>query len=355
MGIAYPGVFVSEFGTTSFSSFESLSPTLDPSTSWGIHAPDLFWRSFSQDNVILTYFGELVNRTAVGDGVMFGQQLLASEVGAALNLKSQIEVQRGTTNTMGMMLWQLGEIWPTGGWGSLEYAHSHSATKGQVAGGRWKPVHHLLEAVLFKDLLVACSAGGTCYARNDSPSQPFTGAARLTAVSVANGKSFALGADVPLALSVGPSAVRYFCAANGAPQGPCEAWDAVLNKVSGGLCNSSSCVLVAELYIDRGAVVAANPTLLAPPHAVMPYLTPTPSVTATLQDPPPPVGQPIALTVSVSAPVLFLTLTTQAQGHFEKNSELLTVGNSTVLFFPLPTAPSDTYSVLKNTLTLRHF
>ena len=33
------------------------------------------------------------------------------------------------------MVWQLGEIWPTGGWGSVEYA---TAVRGQVRGGRWK-------------------------------------------------------------------------------------------------------------------------------------------------------------------------------------------------------------------------
>ena len=355
MGVAFPGFFVSEFGTTAFSSFESMAPTLDPA-SWGIHGPDMFWRSFSQDNIIVSYFGDFVNRSAVGDAALFARQLLASEVGAALNLKSQIETQRAG-NSMGMMLWQLGEIWPTGGWGSLEYAHAHAATRGQVAGGRWKPLHHLLEALLYKDLLVACGAGGVCYARNDDPRAPFTGTATLTAVSVASGEAFALGAPggVPLALRAGPAAAHFFCATGG-QLGPCEAWDSVLSRASGGACNSSSCVLVAELVGPGGAVAARNPTLLAPPSAVMPFLPPSPAVAATLQDPPPPVGHPIAVNVHVSAPVLFLTLTTQAQGHFGRNAELLTIaGNSTVLFFPLPTAGADTYSLLQSTLVLRHF
>ena len=35
------------------------------------------------------------------------------------------------------MLWQLNEVWPTGGWGSLEYGAANTA--GQLIGGRWKP------------------------------------------------------------------------------------------------------------------------------------------------------------------------------------------------------------------------
>jgi hypothetical protein len=37
-----------------------------------------------------------------------------------------------------MMTWsRYNEIWPTGGWGSIEYG---SAVPGQVEGGRWKPL-----------------------------------------------------------------------------------------------------------------------------------------------------------------------------------------------------------------------
>jgi hypothetical protein len=36
-----------------------------------------------------------------------------------LEMKSDIEVRR-SRNEHGTLTWQLGEIWPTGGWGSLE-------------------------------------------------------------------------------------------------------------------------------------------------------------------------------------------------------------------------------------------
>lgn len=41
-------------------------------------------------------------------------------IGQALNIKSNIETRRGN-NEFGSLIWQLNEIWPTGGWGSLEY------------------------------------------------------------------------------------------------------------------------------------------------------------------------------------------------------------------------------------------
>ena len=54
-------------------------------------------------------------------------------------LKQDIEKHR-SQNHFGLLVWQLNEIWPTGGWGSLEYG---SRRAGQVIGGRWKPLHYL--------------------------------------------------------------------------------------------------------------------------------------------------------------------------------------------------------------------
>ncbi len=42
----------------------------------------------------------------------------------------------------GLWCGQLNEIWPTGGWGSIEYGNPSIA--GQVLGGRWKPLHYLV-------------------------------------------------------------------------------------------------------------------------------------------------------------------------------------------------------------------
>jgi beta-mannosidase len=68
---------------------------------------------------------------------------------------------------------QLNEIWPTGGWGSLEYGTP--SVQGQVVGGRWKPLHYLLKSSTFADVLVACGADGQCFLKNDLAAKPFSG------------------------------------------------------------------------------------------------------------------------------------------------------------------------------------
>jgi len=39
-----------------------------------------------------------------------------SMIGQAMDMKREIEEQR-SRNSFGMLVWQLGEVWPTGGWG----------------------------------------------------------------------------------------------------------------------------------------------------------------------------------------------------------------------------------------------
>ena len=138
-------------------------------------------------------------------------------------------------------MWQLNEIWPTGGWGSLEYG---TPVKGQVIGGRWKPLHHMMEQSAYTDVTAACgkasitvtadnarspaphriarrlthcwrlldarttslstdrslqmmdadddaSGPAICYVRNDLPT-PFTGSVTVAALSLEGGKSTTL-------------------------------------------------------------------------------------------------------------------------------------------------------------------
>ena len=39
--------------------------------------------------------------------------------------------------------------------------------EGQVVGGRWKPLMHLMESTLFTDVITACGRENNCYVRND--------------------------------------------------------------------------------------------------------------------------------------------------------------------------------------------
>ena len=54
-------------------------------------------------------------------------------------------------------MWQLNEIWPTGGWGSIEYG---TPVPGQVIGGRWKPLHHMMAQSAYTDVTAACGQAG---------------------------------------------------------------------------------------------------------------------------------------------------------------------------------------------------
>lgn len=62
-------------------------------------------------------------------------------------------------------MWQLNENWPTGGWGAIEYGTL--SVKGQVIGGRWKPLMHMFQNTLLCDVFAACGKNNTCLIRND--------------------------------------------------------------------------------------------------------------------------------------------------------------------------------------------
>ena len=159
VGITQDNVFASEFGCSVYSSFESMAPTL-ATEHWGVHGgavPDnctggfssvcegnntIAQRNYVCDNIIQTFFGAqgaTKDLNAVGEHA-FKAQLWQCMVGQALNIKQNIEARRAESQ-FGCLVWQLNEVWPTGGWGSIEYG-TVGFTKGQVRGGRWKPLHY---------------------------------------------------------------------------------------------------------------------------------------------------------------------------------------------------------------------
>lgn len=64
------------------------------------------------------YFNTSVDRLAMGE-MAFKAQLYQTVMGEALEMKSDI-THRRSTNNFGNIVWQYNEIWPTGGWGSVE-------------------------------------------------------------------------------------------------------------------------------------------------------------------------------------------------------------------------------------------
>jgi len=241
-----------------------------------------------------------------------------------------------------------------GGWGSLEYASARASTAGQVLGGRWKPLHYAFAAHLYGDLLIACGSAGQCYARNDGPMSVFSGTAELALVSVVTGVARPAG-SVPVDLAVGPAAVAWFCAANGARVGPCPPWSAVLTA-GGCRADASDCFLNATLRDGTtGAVVAVNPVLLAPAAVLLPSLSRAPGVVAAVQAPPPAPGTPVRITLTASQPAMFVTLSTLAQGRFSRNAIFVGGGGreEEVLFLPFAEAGGDQYPTLQATLQVQ--
>jgi len=131
-------------------------------------------RNYPTDNIVAVYFG---NATALklnqtGSFALQRATYLGS-LGSALQQKSDIEVRR-SQNLFGILIWQLGEIWPTGGWGTLEYS-SVGFTKGQILGGRWKAAHYNLKTHLFKNTVLICGNQAACVLKHDDPVRPFKG------------------------------------------------------------------------------------------------------------------------------------------------------------------------------------
>ena len=214
-GPTYKNLFASEFGCVGMSSFESMSSLLAESH-WSAHggAPpdtcenfDAHWnrcqgdnvmaqRNYPCDNIVAAYFGPQQNLNLTGEAA-FKRQLYQCKLGQALEMKADLEKRR-SHNYFGLLVWSLNEIWPTGGWGSLEYG---TPLPGQVLGGRWKPLHYLYRRSLFADVMATCGDHGACYIKNDAV-VPFTGTVEVDAIRFADGKRSKVR-SLPVALAAG--------------------------------------------------------------------------------------------------------------------------------------------------------
>ena len=86
-------------------------------------------RSYASDNFIDVYF-PTQTWTPTGSLAVLRKATYLGMLGQALEMAADISVRR-SQNAWGCITWQLNEIWPTGGWGSLEYG-TVGFTAGQV-------------------------------------------------------------------------------------------------------------------------------------------------------------------------------------------------------------------------------
>lgn len=279
------------------------------------------------------YFG-VSDFTVVGEET-FKKQLWQCMVGQALLIKSDIETRRAG-NVFGIIVWQFNEIWPTGGWGSIEYG-TVGYTKGQVLGGRWKPLQHWYKGFIYADVMATCgkakgpdgqvsdSAGTVCYVKNDSP-YPFKGTVDVSAVTFATGKSTSVK-KLTLDMPAGAGTTQWF-------------------DLPGSIDGTKE-MLIAAVADSKGTVICDNPIAFAnPKNMTLPKAKVTFSVGAQEV-----AGAPVPVTVSSDSFALYVTLTTLAQGRFEDNAFVMLPGSKTLNFFPFEDfAMAD----LKSSLRVEH-
>jgi beta-mannosidase len=330
-GPALPNIFASEFGAVAMSSFESMTATLAPQH-WGLHAgqPDdacagsfaqtcegpnvMAERNYPCDPLVVVYFGAqpagYFNQT--GEAA-FKRQLYQCMLAQALHMKGDIETRRAQ-NQLGLLVWQLNEIWPTGGWGSLEYG---TAAPGQVVGGRWKPLHYFYRRSLLADVMAACGAAGAnnCYIKNDAAGERFDGTVVVRALAFATGAVRTLATvDVALAEGAGTSA-RFTV--------DLSTVDAATHLLL------ISCHTAAAPHVP----LSLNEELLAPPGDLH---LPSATVGAAVADQANRDGT-VNVTVRSSSTALYVTLTTRAHGHFSDNAFAMPPGERQLTFVPLDT------------------
>lgn len=129
-------------------------------------------------------------------------------LGAALYIKNEVECYRASNN-WGTTFWQYNEVWPTGGWGSVEYGSP--GIPGSILGGRWKILHYFLRRSVYRNVMSTCNRQGQCYVRNDG-NAPLAGELSVSLVHFATGAVTAVGTQ-KVELPPGAGQISWHCAA----------------------------------------------------------------------------------------------------------------------------------------------
>lgn len=373
-GPTLPNVFASEFGAIQYSSFESMASTLAPEH-WALHGGQPYdtceggfasqcegvnvmaERNYPCDSLINVYFGmhpdSYFNTTGE---VPFKRQLYQCLLSSALNIKQDIETRR-SKNELGILVWQFNEIWPTGGWGSIEYG---TPVAGQVLGGRWKPLHYFYQRSIYADLMASCGHDGACFVKNDMAGLSFFGDVEVSSLTFTTGEVTKLttqtlqldvGAGTSARFTVDLSGVAntthmLFAAVYPYCDGAHRCSDEELAAQSRGTTRPLAAVGMRAVRAGGGAA-SFNEILLAPPKDLV---LPKASVTATVA-PSPKADGTIDIVLDATATALYVTLTTLAQGRFSDNAFALVPGQTNLSFIPIGVLDR---AVLEKSLRVEH-
>jgi beta-mannosidase len=369
-GPSEPGYMKTETGCSSLSSFESMAGTLAPSE-YSIHSDPFHERNYPGDPIILSYFGASRNLSESGV-VPLQTQTYLNMLGAGLQRKANIESWR-STNIWAMLMWQLNEIWPTGGWGSIEYG---TPVKGQVVGGRWKPLHHMMAQSAYTDVTAACGVAkvttmdasdqatgpALCYIRNDLPT-PFTGTVTVEALQLSSGKSVLLN-TLDAKLPAGGGSLGFFCAmaGEGSPISPtasapsCSDFSALFNASGCSRLGGADCVLRVLVKdqgdtSNRGAATVSNNVLplVKPSELQLPHATVSHTVSSAAAG-----SHSVGLSLKSTATALFVWLSTAEHGRFSDNAFLLLPGEEKQISFESFLEAGTSSTALSSSLRVEH-
>lgn len=271
------------------------------------------------------YFGKKGQDFNATGEIPFKKGLYQCMIAQAIEIKQNIET-RLSANTFGIIVWQYNEIWPTGGWGSIEYGNPNMP--GQVIGGRWKPLQYWYAKSIYADVMSTCGTGGECYIRNDAP-KPFKGTLTLRSTAFVDGKVSEL-IKRDLSLPAGAGVLQWFHS----------------DEVAA--LNGSTHILESIVTSSDGSVASSNVIPFATPEKMM-LAKSNVVVTAVTKE-----NGDMVAHVTTDAVAMYVTLTTLAHGNFEDNSFLLVPPGRDVKFLPAAPSPhgsmKECFSAFANSL-----
>lgn len=288
----------------------------------------MYERNNAADNEIVTFFAvNYPEDFETASELNLKKQLYLAMIAQALIVKSDISTRR-SRNSFGTVVWQHNEVWPTGGYGSIEYG-STSSTKGQVIGGRWKPLHYFYKDHLFTDLFVSCSFDARCFVKNDNPLKVMYVVLILKLMNIDTSlETIIQSRTIELKNGLTKDATKWFCASSlDSNPNNCAPWDSFLPTYD---CSINNCILLATIESLNGDSIYNSFELLAPPKLM---ILPKANVTFDIK-----CDSDIGTTeinVFTDQFALFVGLTTEANGRFDQNFFLLPAGQiKKILFSP---------------------
>jgi beta-mannosidase len=306
--------FCSEFGFQSFPSLETVR-TYAAEDQWNVTAPVMeHHQRHPRGNTVI--IETMTRYFRLPDG--FESYLYLSQVQQALAIKTAVEYWRSRRPVcMGVLYWQLNDVWPVASWSSIEYP------------GRWKLLHHLARRFFAPVHIAAvCPDGRTVrvVGINDRVER-VRGELAVRFLDFSGGVRREERGAVELAPESAAALAEYRL--DGLPFGREEAF----------------------LYLELGAEggVIANELFLAPPKRCA---LEKPDIRAVVRASGRP-GGPLAVELATDRPAFYVTLEAEgARGRFEDNGFTLVPGAArTVRFLPEGEVPLESF---RGSLAIRH-